>query len=80
MRKIFLLALWLLTFQHSISYAGDVEKPSVPPEFIKVSISDNLQESHNSHDINTVDDWFTASPIYSLIAGIYALYWIKQKA
>ncbi len=80
MRKTFFLALLLLMLEHSMSYAEVAAKPSTSPEFIKASISTTIPDSHNIRDANTRDEWSTSITIYSLIIGIYALYWLKQNA
>ncbi len=80
MRKTFLLALLLLTLEHSPSYAEDEAKQNGSPEFIKASISNNMPNLQNIREKSTPDDWGTSISIYSLIIGIYALYWFKQKA
>lgn len=72
MRKTILLILWLLTFHQASAYARDAgTNPS--PELVKASLSPENPAATKP------DNWFTALTIYSLIAGVYALYWFKQK-
>ncbi len=74
MRNImFLLIFLVLTLEYSLSYAQETTYKEIPPEIKKVSFTSTAPESNE-------DDLGTQLIVYSLIIGIYTLYWFKQKA
>jgi hypothetical protein len=70
---IFWLIFLVLAFGYSISYAEEVTYKGMYPEIKKSSFTSNAPESNK-------DDLETQLIVYSLIIGIYTLYWFKQKA
>jgi hypothetical protein len=75
MRNIkLLLAFLILTFGYPIAYGHDVAYHTSHSELNNVSITSNDSES------TKYDELETQIIVYSLIIGVYALYWFKQKA
>lgn len=68
-----LLAFLILTFDYSIAYAHDVVYHTSHSELNSVSINSNASESIKHDELET------QIIIYSLIVGVYTLYWFKQK-
>jgi hypothetical protein len=65
-----LLAFLILSFGYSIAYAYNTSHS----ELNSVSIISNASKS------TKYDELETQIIVYSLIIGVYALYWFKQKA
>lgn len=75
MRNIkFLLIFLVLIFGCSISYAQAETYEKTHSEIKKTLLASDVPES------NKQDDLGTQIVVYSLIIGIYTLYWFKQKA
>ena len=69
-----LLAFLILTFGYSIAYGRNVAYHTSYSELNSVSIISNESES------TKYDELETQIIVYSLIIGVYTLYWFKQKA
>jgi hypothetical protein len=73
MRSIlFLLIFLVLTLEYPLSYAQEMTYKVTYPEIKEASFTSNAPESNE-------DDLGTQLIVYSLIIGIYSLYWFKQK-
>jgi hypothetical protein len=68
------LAFLILTFGYPIAYAHDMAYHASHSELNSVSITSNESES------TKYDELETQIIIYSLIIGVYTLFWLKQKA
>ncbi len=75
MRNImFLLIFLVLTLGCSISYAQEATYEATHSEIKNTALSSNMPESS---EYDTLETQFV---VYSLIIGVYTLYWFKQKA
>ena len=74
MPKAFLLTALLFKLGFTNAYANELSPPGAAPEFVKASFAPGTSEPSN------IEEFASNITIYSLIIGVYALYWFKQKA
>ena len=76
MRKItILLGFLILMPVYSMSYAQEAIQEATYPEIVQTSLPVNVPESNKQYD-----DLGSTLAVYSLIIGVYVVYWLKQKA
>jgi len=76
MRKIIiLLGIVALTICYSESYAQNVTIEAFHPEVMGAFVPNSVPETNKQYD-----DLGSSVLVYSLIIGIYTLYWFRQKA